>query len=519
MAPGIDKVAFAAFTEAGWDIFINESFEEYVEEHDFPQERPDNLVAMPMPAPDVVVDVTPVEHERGLFKLPLDLARTELTQSRSQEEGRDPTLRDDESRPSDSDPIADPSEPLATAEADSLELARLRGEAVDGGEAEKPRFTPRRPIGTVEEYSLRFSLDPVGGGLGGLYYTEGVGLGVANQISLSDLFGNHRMSFLVNFYGSIEYSDLAASYSYRKRRVNFAGGVFHYRNYINSTFTSLGEVLDRSQLFSERNYGVFGLASLPFTQFDRLDFELQGFVSEKTFYDTNDDFFYFESSKEHDRLLQPSLTLVHDSAFFGPHGPMTGSRWTLSFAQALPLIDEDLDRTTAFADFRRYFRIFGRQSFAVRTVAAQSTGGTRRQFIMGGPGTVRGYDIFDFERTDGNGNPRYDNLLGSKLVMFNAEYRFPLIDALYLGWPGRFGIGGIGGAAFFDTGAAFDRDLVFFGKSDEGDFRLEGLKGSFGFGIRANVFALPLKFDWAWKTDLDRVEPHVQYNFSIAPEF
>ena len=512
-----DKLVFAAFNDAGWDIFLCERFLEYSASHDFPQSPETKLSTTPQKSGDEVRLVLAPDDESGrsLLALPVDLARGEITQQRQAGEGPDSTSdRQDTPAPA----IAGDSDPAqASSEPDTLDT-RDPIAALDHEAAAKPSFEPRRPIGTVEKYRLRFSLDPVGG-VGGVSYTNGVGLGLANQLSLSDLLGNHRMSFLLSFYGSIKYSDLAASYAYLKRRVNLAGGVFHYRNYINSSFTSLGEIYDRSQLFSERNYGVFGLASLPLSQFDRVDFELQAFESEKTFYDTPDGYYYYEIGSERNRLIQPSLSYVHDSAFYGQHGPVTGTRWTLSIAPALPLSTGAVDRTTTFGEFRRYGLIFGRQSLGLRVVAAQSTGGTPRQFVVGGPSTLRGWDIFDFEERNASGQPKHDNLLGNRMVLMNLEYRFPLIDALYLGWPGRFGIGGIGGAVFFDTGSAFEGKFRPFGKTADGDFALADLNADYGFGIRANLGFLPLKFDWAWQTDLDRTEPHVQFNFSIAPEF
>lgn len=380
----------------------------------------------------------------------------------------------------------------------------------------------RRPIGTVERYSPRFSLDPIGGGgLGGIYYSTGVGLGLANIISFSDLLGNHRMQFLVNFYGSLKYSDLAASYYYLKRRVNYGFGVFHYRNYINSNYTSLGEVFERSRLFTERNYGVFGLASMPFTQFDRLDVELQAFTSDRTFYRIDQDGFVYETSSSSAQLIQPSATYVHDTAFYGAHGPVTGTRYLVSFSPALPLSDSSVKRTTSFVDLRKYAHIWYRNSLAFRVVGATSRGPDPRQFTVGGPGTLRGFDVFDFEELEpGTDQPLYDNLLGRNLVLMNVEYRFPLVDYLIFGWPGRFGLSGIGASVFFDAGSAFDHEFTEFQVFSKGDgpLRLADLNADFGFGIRANVGWLPLKFDWGWKTDLAQTGKP-QFNFSIGPEF
>jgi outer membrane protein assembly factor BamA len=87
------------------------------------------------------------------------------------------------------------------------------------------------------------------------------------------------------------------------------------------------------------------------------------------------------------------------------------------------------------------------------------------------------------------------------------------------GWPGRWGIGGISGAVFYDMGAATDGSIQFFHGDSPGLIQLADLNADIGFGIRFGVMGLPLKFDWAWKTDLSHVEDDVQFHFSIAPSF
>jgi outer membrane protein assembly factor BamA len=105
------------------------------------------------------------------------------------------------------------------------------------------------------------------------------------------------------------------------------------------------------------------------------------------------------------------------------------------------------------------------------------------------------------------------------MMMMNLEYRFPLVDALFLGWPGRIGIGGVGAVAFFDVGSAFDDGFRPFGTTSHGNFQLNDLNADIGFGIRANLGFLPLKFDWAWKTDFVTTGGDAQYTFSIGPDF
>lgn len=531
-----DRLAFTAFDRAGFDIFLRENFRTLVQEADFPQSPPEDFASIPMPKPVKVLaegeDDGPGRLVLG-SALPLQGAKPAARDEAGDKTVAQVAMAERKQRQGDGDfvPASTDSETVAPADttgvedgAASADSLRWEGDATSDLTAPEPvAVTPAeaagRTIGTVQPYRLRFSLDPVGSGYGGAYYAQGIGLGVAQVISASDLLGNHRMQFLVNFYGSLEYSDLAASYYYLKRRLNLAGGIFHYRNFINSNFTSLGEVYDRNRLFSERNYGIFGLASYPLTQFDRVDFELQAFVSEKTFYDYDRTFgFYFESGKERDRLLQPSISFVHDSTFYGRMGPITGSRWLASFSPAIPLSDEDVDRVTSFVDYRKYFRIWDRNSLAFRVIGAQSNGSNPRRFVVGGPWTLRGWDIFDFEDLDDEGDPLNPSLLGRKMMLMNLEYRFPAVDALILGWPGRWGFGGVEGTAFVDVGAAFD-DRIKLTQSGQGLVKLDELNANVGLGLRVNVGWLPLKFDWAWKTDMTRIEPGAQFHFSIGPQF
>jgi outer membrane protein assembly factor BamA len=223
--------------------------------------------------------------------------------------------------------------------------------------------------------------------------------------------------------------------------------------------------------------------------------------------------------RQKDHLIQPTLSWVHDSSFWGQTGPVTGSRYVLSFAPAIPLTPESLNRTTTFLDYRKYFRLWGRNSIAFKFVGATSQGQNPRSFVIGGPFTLRGWDTWDFDRQYVNGDPVYPNLVGSNLLLMSVEYRLPLIDALILGWPGRWGIGGISGVTFFDIGTAKDGPIQFFEGDAPGLLQLADLNADIGFGIRLPFAGLPLKFDWAWKTDLSRMANHHQFHFSIAPSF
>ncbi len=522
----MDRLAFVAFTNAGYDIFVMENCAEVMDRHDYGS----SPAAPPGESPlaEGGNDQGEADSSAGVGPEP----RSESAEASVSPGSAAPTSPPTEvssssstevpTSPPEEAPVMTLDDLLGSGAPDSLATAPDDSNRIRLAEAEPESTTGEdKTVGTVEKYKPRFSLDPLGSGsAGGIYYTSGLGLGFANIISVSDLLGNHRMQFLVNFYGSIKDSDLAASYYYLKRRVNLGFGIFHYKNFFNSNFTTLGEVFDRSRLFTERNYGFFGIASRPFSTFNRLDFEVQAFVADRTFYELDPvSGFYVETSHTKAQLIQPSLSLVHDSAFFGPNGPLTGSRWTLNVSPAIPVGSNGLDRFTAFGDYRKYIHFYRGNAIAMRFMGAFSNGSDPNAFVIGGPFTLRGWDVYDFEKDVETDDPVYSNLVGRKMLLMNLEYRFPAFDAIFFGWPAHFGIGGIGGVAFFDTGSAFSGAFKPFGETPYGNFRLLDLKADYGLGVRVNFMGLPFKFDWAWKTDLAHTYGDMQFTFSIGSEF
>ncbi|MFH1755771.1 MAG: BamA/TamA family outer membrane protein [Candidatus Latescibacterota bacterium] len=362
---------------------------------------------------------------------------------------------------------------------------------------------------TVSNYKTRLSPDYVGQGAG-LYYSTGFGFGLQNTIALSDMLGNHRLVFSVSLYRDLENSDFLGSYFYLKRRVNYGFGAFQFKNYLNSRMSSIGESFTYYQLFSERNYGVFGLVSFPFSTFYRMDLELQAFISEREFYKRADWNPYTNSitlvpgSVSRRRLIEPSLSFTHDTAFFSSFGPVEGSRWTISLSQGVSFSGHDVERSTAFLDYRWYKTLFYRNSFAFRVAGAVSEGKDARAFFLGGPTTLRGYDYLVFT--------------GTRMGLVNLEYRYPLVDALIFGWPGRWGFTNIGGTLFFDAGAAWDKD-DFEAFWDSGDKpRFKDIRSNFGFGTYFHLGYFLLNFQFAWPTDLQRVGDS-QFHFFFGPAF
>jgi outer membrane protein assembly factor BamA len=205
--------------------------------------------------------------------------------------------------------------------------------------------------------------------------------------------------------------------------------------------------------------------------------------------------------------LQPSISLVHDSAYYGSYGPVIGSRWMLSYSRALSISGDAVSRTTFFADYRKYMPLWYRNYLALRALGAVSDGPDSRYFFLGGPLTMRGYDYLQFQ--------------GSKMMLFNLEYRYPLVDALIFGWPGRWGFTNIGGTFFFDTGSVWGEDTYVETLPEGVDARvINGLKfySDFGMGFYMRFGFLILNFQLAWPTDFSYTGDSV-FHFYLGSQF
>jgi Tol biopolymer transport system component len=365
--------------------------------------------------------------------------------------------------------------------------------------------------GTVKKYKTRLAPDFIGQGAG-VYFSTGFGFGMSNTIALSDILGNHRLGLSFNLYSNISESDFLISYYYLKKRIDYGLGVYQFKNYFNSRVTSVGESFGSYRLFSERNFGVFGLASVPFSKYYRMDLELQAYMSFREFYESSvvaDQPVYVTADRSTRRLLEPSISFVHDSSFWGYFGPVEGSRWRFSLSQGVGYSTKDVMRSTAFVDYRWYKMLFYRNSIGIRLSGAASEGRDPRVFFLGGPLTLRGYDYLQFE--------------GNRLALAQISYRFPLVDALIFGWPGRWGFQNVGGTLFFDIGAAWWDDNFTAFAYDKNGIRLNRLNDDIpadvGVGMYLGMGYMLLNFQFAWPTDLQSTSRDYQFHFYIGPTF
>lgn len=515
-----DRLVFSAFNQGGYDLFVMEQFSQksavsystgspmMTEKQDTSRPFgtvPDYSIQVPGTGSGQMSAIDPTD---SLLKtVNLDEKWTESDKALSGSISGEMTG-------SVAKPLGEPGIPETSAATDVpfVVINEDSKEGIHPDSLEAKRAEMIKKVGTVEPYHLKFQPDYIGNGVG-LFFSTGLGFGLANQVAFSDLLGDHHIFLQFGLYGSLEDSDIMLSYYYLKRRLDYSFGIFQFKNYLNSRISSVGELFTDYRYFSERNYGVFGNVSFPFSMFTRADLEVQAFVSDREFYitpemvNTPEEEYYLANGTSQRRLFQPSVSLVHDSSYYGGFGPVIGSRWMISASRAVSFSSNDIARTTLLMDYRKYFPLWYRNSLALRAVTSMSEGPDKRFYYLGGPLTLRGYEYLQFQ--------------GPKMILVNLEYRFPLVDALIFGWPGRWGIGNISGTFFLDTGSVWGNP-VFIERMDPRlqPREINGLDfwSDFGVGFYMRFGYMVLNFQMGWPTDF-RYTGSPAYHFYIGPQF
>jgi hypothetical protein len=128
-----------------------------------------------------------------------------------------------------------------------------------------------------------------------------------------------------------------------------------------------------------------------------------------------------------------SAALVYDTSIFGATSPIAGQRSRFEVSPTLGT----LNFTGALADYRRYFTPFRFYTIAGRLMHYGRYGGDSEDsrllpLYIGYPGLVRGYDVTTIDASEcvptaTSDCPLFDRLLGSRMLIGNLEFRFPLL--------------------------------------------------------------------------------------------
>ena len=383
-----------------------------------------------------------------------------------------------------------------------------------------------------EEYKAKLGLDMVG------QPTVGVGAdrwGVygAGGISFlwSDVLGNHQLGAVVQVTNRFEELGGALMYLNRTNRWNW-GFVVEQTPYVTGTFQQ-GFINDpefgvafaqQSERITQINRGISGLLQYPFSRAHRVEFSGGG---RRISFDREVETFFYSAVSgqflgrtevdlerpESLNLVEGSAALVYDTSVFGATSPIVGQRYRLELAQS----GGSLLYTGVLTDYRRYIMPARPFTIALRGMHYGRYGSDGEDvrlspLFLGYPGMVRGYEVGSFtpeecEVSLTSNCLQFDNLIGSRLLVANAELRAPLIglfrpSAMYGGVPVEVGV-------FADAGLAWNSyDQPSFAGGNRDWVRSVGATirfNAFGFAIGEVDYVRPLdrpNRGWMWQFNL-----------------
>ena len=334
----------------------------------------------------------------------------------------------------------------------------------------------------------------------------------------SDLLGNHQLALAGNVYGRLSDASVFVGYANLSRRLQYTTGISQDPVYIPISYNP--STVNPNVIRYQTDYlryvvrNLFLTGQYPFNRFTRFETGLQlnsitqGIV--QVFQDCStagyctDVQFNNSESLPTITYVTPSTAFVSDNTLFGNTGPVMGRRMRFQASQNLgKLVFSDF-----LADYRRYDPIiFNTLTFATRFLTSIATGRDERFFpkYIGRPDFVRGYDRANFSFADCTAflgsTAQCDNaqLAGSRVAVFNAELRFPIIRRFDVG--SSFGLPPVDGLIFYDAGLAWSKGQTpHLGNAPVGNDPNKDRYPltSYGAGIRVNLFNLAiLRWDYA----------------------
>jgi Tol biopolymer transport system component len=394
---------------------------------------------------------------------------------------------------------------------------------------------------TVEDYRPRLELTAVGQptiAVGADRFGPAIGGGAA--LYFTDMLGDQTLVTAVQVGSGLNRSfsvkDIAAQVGYfnQARRVNWGivgGQVPYLTGGFQEGITNIdGQNLfiEQAILFRQTERSVAGVVAYPFSRAHRIEF--QAGVTQMSFdqiietraFTLNGNLIFEES--EEIALRDPlslgtsSAALVYDTASFGATSPVQGQRYRLEAAPSFG----GINFTTVLADYRRYFMPVSFYTIAGRVMhyGRYGTGGEDDRLFplyIGYPSLVRGYDVNSFGASDClptalSSCPAFDQLVGTRMLIGNLEFRFPLLRPFGAS-QGMYGPLPIEVALFADGGVAWargERPEIFGGER-------RGV-GSAGVAFRMNLFGFAVgEFDFA--RPFQRPGRGWIFQFSLTPGF
>ncbi len=373
---------------------------------------------------------------------------------------------------------------------------------------------------TLHPYKVRFTPDYVSRPTIG-YQRDNFGRGIfgGTAIQMSDILGNNTLIFSGAVNGRISEAQVLMAYLNASHRWNWAVGfdqqpLFFYGG---STFEP-GAGPSGSDVITERLQRLvfrelFTQAQYPLNRFRRLELGARytnvsvATLSLRTAVLNGQVVGYADSTSEGGslNLYQPSLALVYDNSLFGYTSPFFGKRYRFEVAPVFG----SWHYWQLLGDYRRYDMITFPFTIATRALFLGRVGrdGDLFPVFIGQPDLVRGYTFGSYDASmcsvpisaSSTGCPELDQLIGSRIAVASAEFRFFVIRNLTLGFL-PIGFPPIEGALWYDAGLAWNStSSVRLDRSPTQDVSaVRSPVTSYGVGLRANLFGIAiLRLDYA----------------------
>jgi len=331
-------------------------------------------------------------------------------------------------------------------------------------------------------YRRSFSLDFAAGGT---VFDPALTDAQGAQLVFTDLLGDEAVYAQIGNTAErgstfIDRMNVGVSYLNLHRRLNYGLSAFHFAGDFRD---------DRDLVFFERRAGVSLLANYAFSKFRRLESSLGIAYSDKR----ND-------GADVDRrayLATNYVSWVHDNSLWIPTGPIDGTRVKATFGLTLDFPRAEVENAQILLDWRRYHRTGRQSTWATRALARFAHGSDPRFWTLGGTHSLRGY-------------PRRE-LFGTRAMLLNNEFRFPLIRGFLVGFPfGAVEFPGIEGAFFLDAGWLWN----------DGEAVPWPPLGSFGTSLRMSFGGLLVfRLDFARQTDFRSIGDETKTEFFVGWDY
>lgn len=391
-------------------------------------------------------------------------------------------------------------------------------------------------------YKARFGIETIGQpqiGVGANRFGAFVGGGLSAYFS--DVLGDRTLGTAVQLNsgvgGGFSVKDTAAQVSYldQTRRWNW-GVVGGQVPYLSGAYQeALADVdgvpslLRQTRIFRQTEQSVAGVAAYPFNRAQRL--ELQAGATRLSFdeivrteaYALDTGQLFFDES-ESQRAGEPltvgntSAALVFDSSAFGATSPVLGQRYRVEVGRTF----RGLDYTSVLADYRRYVMPASLYTIAGRVMHYGRYGAAGQDprlypLYLGYPTLVRGYDVNGFDTSDCTPGTddcvTIDQLTGSRMLVGNLEFRFPLLRPFGRAAARSYGPIPVEVALFADAGVAWSAGETpqWVGGSRRG-------MASTGVSFRVNVLGFAIG-EFAFSRPLQRRREGWVFQFNLSPGF